>query len=169
MHRHTQAAKTIRNHGMSPCWRSLQLTRLKMLRELPLSRNHGSIKGEHMPIKKLKPDADHFGIDEDWQGNNAAFRCPIREQVFILSEIIHYGPDGKGYRRCPNCEKCIACAKVGRKSGGEASIEWPDYFKLGHYPISEKVDNFDEHGLVFFTTIIFQTTPGSMVEHIKIT
>jgi hypothetical protein len=59
--------------------------------------------------------------------------------------------------------------KSRQKICGEASIEWPDYFKLGHYPIFEKVDNFDEHGLVFFTTIIFQTTPGSMVEHIKMT
>jgi hypothetical protein len=71
-----------------------------------------------MNIKKLDPKIPD--IDSDWEGNNAAFRCPICKQVFIVSEMIH-----NGYRQC-KCEKSIARVKGGKKSGGEASIEWSD-------------------------------------------
>jgi hypothetical protein len=27
-------------------------------------------------------DKDHIACDEDWDGNNAAFSCPIRRKVF---------------------------------------------------------------------------------------
>ena len=32
-----------------------------------------------MPIKELDPH--RLGMDEDWEGNNAAFRCPICGKV----------------------------------------------------------------------------------------
>ena len=80
-----------------------------------------------MSIKKLDPH--DLGMDEDWEDNNAAFRCPVLScgKVFIVSHTrMHIGPDGsKGYRKCPKCEKSIARIKGGRKSGGQASIEWP--------------------------------------------
>ncbi len=77
-----------------------------------------------MPIKQLNPD--QLGPDEDWEGNNAAFRCPSCQKVFIVSNTrMHMGPRGeKGYRKCPNCEKSVGRVTGGRKSGGSASIEW---------------------------------------------
>lgn len=73
-----------------------------------------------MPTRKL--DSDHLGDDEDWEGNNAAFRCPLCGKVFLVSgSRVH-----RGERRCPKCGKSIAriSAKGGRLSGGTASIEW---------------------------------------------
>jgi predicted RNA-binding Zn-ribbon protein involved in translation (DUF1610 family) len=77
-----------------------------------------------MPIKQLS-EID-LGFDEDWEGNNAAFRCPACSKVFIVSDTrMHIGPNGeKGYRKCPNCAKSIGRVRGGRKSGGSASIEW---------------------------------------------
>lgn len=77
-----------------------------------------------MPIKKLNPM--NIDIDEDWEGNNAAFKCPQCGNIYIVScTRMHVGPDGeKGYRKCPNCGKSIARVSGGKKSGGEASIEW---------------------------------------------
>lgn len=77
-----------------------------------------------MPIKKLIPDNLNQGVD--WEGNNAAFTCPICEKVFIVSDTrMHTDPQGeKGYRKCPSCGKSIGRVKGGRKSGGTASIEW---------------------------------------------
>lgn len=43
-----------------------------------------------MPIKELDPH--HLGMDEDWEGNNAAFRCPICGKVFIVNSTrMHHG------------------------------------------------------------------------------
>jgi len=77
-----------------------------------------------MQIKELDPL--HLGIDEDWEGNNAAFRCSVCNKVFIVSDTrMHAGPHGeKGYRKCPACSKSIGRVKGGRKSGGTATIEW---------------------------------------------
>jgi hypothetical protein len=36
-----------------------------------------------MPTKTLDPN--NLGIDEDWEGNNAAFRCSHCSKVFIVS------------------------------------------------------------------------------------
>ncbi len=73
-----------------------------------------------MPKKDLDPD--NLGRDEDWEGNNAAFRCPVCEKVFIVnSTMMHHGE-----RECPKCKKSIARITGGRKSAGQASIEWPD-------------------------------------------
>ena len=77
-----------------------------------------------MPIKTLNPyDLEQ---DEDWEGNNAAFRCPVCQKVFIVSDTrMHIGPNReKGFRRCPKCGNSIGHVKGGRKSGGSASIEW---------------------------------------------
>jgi hypothetical protein len=81
-------------------------------------------RGEAMPFRKLDP----YNLQqyEDWEGNNAAFLCPLCENVFIVSETrMHTDEKGeKGYRRCPSCGKSIGRVKGGRKSGGTASIEW---------------------------------------------
>ncbi len=72
-----------------------------------------------MPIKQL--DAENLGHDEDWEGNNAAFRCPHCGKVFIVSGTRVHG----GERHCPECVKSIGrCDIKGRKSGGTASLEW---------------------------------------------
>jgi predicted RNA-binding Zn-ribbon protein involved in translation (DUF1610 family) len=77
-----------------------------------------------MPIKSLNPN--ELGQTEDWEGNNAAFQCPICGKVFIVSDTrMHVSPEGeKGYRRCPHCGKSTGRVTGGRKSGGSASIEW---------------------------------------------
>ncbi|MBA7638414.1 hypothetical protein ES703_46070 [subsurface metagenome] len=74
-----------------------------------------------MPIRQLDPE--NLGHDEDWEGNNAAFRCPCCGKVFIVSGSRVHG----GERRCPEpeCAKSIGrCDIKGRKGGGVASIEW---------------------------------------------
>lgn len=77
-----------------------------------------------MPIKELNPE--DLGQDEDWEGNNAAFKCPVCQKVFIASDTrMHIGPNKeKGYRKCPSCGKSVGRVSGGRKSGGAASIEW---------------------------------------------
>jgi len=77
-----------------------------------------------MPTRRLDPN--DLREDEDWEGNNAAFRCPVCRKVFIVSDTrMHVGPDGeKGYRKCPRCGKSIGRVKGGRKSGGTATIAW---------------------------------------------
>jgi predicted RNA-binding Zn-ribbon protein involved in translation (DUF1610 family) len=77
-----------------------------------------------MPIRRLDPNK--LGNDEDWEGNNAAFRCPACGKVFIVSHTrMHVGPRGeKGSRECPTCGKSVARVTGGRKSGGSAEIEW---------------------------------------------
>jgi hypothetical protein len=54
-----------------------------------------------VPTKTLSPDG--VKQDEDWEGNNAAFTCPLCEKVFIVSDTrMHIGPQKeKGYRKCP--------------------------------------------------------------------
>jgi predicted RNA-binding Zn-ribbon protein involved in translation (DUF1610 family) len=76
-----------------------------------------------MPNRELNPQ--DLGVDEEWEGNNAAFKCPVCGKVFIVSDTrMHVGPGGvKGYRQCPGCGKSVRISG-GRKSGGQASIEW---------------------------------------------
>jgi Zn finger protein HypA/HybF involved in hydrogenase expression len=77
-----------------------------------------SLKEGIMPIKNLNPY--NLGLDEDWEGNNAAFKCPHCNKEFIVSALIH-----RGGRSCPNCHKSTGyCDIKGKKGGGTASIEW---------------------------------------------
>jgi hypothetical protein len=70
-------------------------------------------------------DLQGLGLNEDWEGNNAAFQCPVCKKVFIVSAGIHVGPGGeKGWRKCPACAKSIGHVSGGKKSGGTAKIEW---------------------------------------------
>ena len=72
-----------------------------------------------MAIRNLDPE--NIQKDEDWQGNNASFTCPVCGKVFIVSGIIH-----RGERDCPQCGRSKGKVKGGKKSGGTASIEWED-------------------------------------------
>ena len=71
-----------------------------------------------MAFKKLDPN--NLELEEDWEGNNAAFRCPHCGKVFIVSGTrIH-----NGSRTCPLCGKSKGyCDIMGKKSGGEALFE----------------------------------------------
>ena len=73
-----------------------------------------------------------------WEGNNAAFACPVCGHVFIVSGHVHPVRPKKpgvleGIRHCPNpnCGKSIAYVRGGQaarsrgEEPGEASIEWP--------------------------------------------
>ena len=77
-----------------------------------------------MPVRNLDPN--NLGKNEDWEGNNAAFQCPVCQKVFIVSDTrMHVGPmKEKGYRACPGCRESVGRISGGRKSGGTASIEW---------------------------------------------
>ncbi len=77
-----------------------------------------------MPVKNLNPD--DLDNDEDFEGNNAAFTCPVCQKVFIVSDTrMHIGSNReRGYRKCPSCGKSVGRVSGGRKSGGTASIEW---------------------------------------------
>jgi len=78
-----------------------------------------------MPSKNLDPN--NLGQDEDWEGNNAAFKCPHCGKVFIVSGTRMHGGTriSPGVRKCPQCGKSIArCSMGGRKGGGTASLEW---------------------------------------------
>ena len=70
-----------------------------------------------MDFKPLDPL--NLALDEDWEGNNAAFTCPICGKVFIVSARFH-----KGGRSCPGCGKSKGRCNGGKKSGGTASLEW---------------------------------------------
>lgn len=70
--------------------------------------------------------------DLDWEGNNAAFKCPMCGFVFIVSGSVHgidlplkKGDTSKGKRSCPKCERSTAHIEGGRESNGRAWIEWP--------------------------------------------
>jgi len=75
-----------------------------------------------MQMKHLDPQ--NLSLNEDWEDNNAAFTCPYCEKVFIVSGLITRSKGGK--RECPECHKSTGqvSLKGGRKSGGEASLEW---------------------------------------------
>jgi len=71
--------------------------------------------------KRAKRELDPNGTarDEDWQGNNAAFSCPVCGKVFIVSGHLH------GSRSCPSCKKSRGHVEGGRQTGGRAWIDWP--------------------------------------------
>ncbi len=70
-----------------------------------------------MPTKKLDPN--NLSQDEDWEGNNASFKCPHCNKVFIVSEFIH-----KGVRDYPKCGNSTGKCKGRKTKGGTASLEW---------------------------------------------
>jgi len=65
-----------------------------------------------MPTKDL--NVDNLGLGEDWVGNNAAFRCPLCQKVFLVSQFLH-----QGGRRCPKCAKSIGRVTGGSGQGGD--------------------------------------------------
>lgn len=82
----------------------------------------GGTVAEVTLVPKRDLDPTRLGDDEDWEGNNAAFRCPSCGKVFLVSgSRVH-----RGERRCPKCGKSVGriSTKGGRQSGGTASIEW---------------------------------------------
>jgi hypothetical protein len=58
---------------------------------------------------------DHFGLLEDWRGNNIALACPLCLKVFIVSGMIH-----RSGRDCPHCGKSKAFVS---QDGKTASVE----------------------------------------------
>jgi hypothetical protein len=72
-----------------------------------------------MPTRDVSSDPDNHAPNEDWEGNNVAFTCPVCGKVFIVSGAIH-----NGVRECPSCGKSTGHVEGGRKSDGRAWIEW---------------------------------------------
>lgn len=70
-----------------------------------------------MAVRHIDPQT--HARDEDWEGNNAAFSCPVCGKVFLVSAQLH-----KGSRKCPACQKSIGYVEGGKKSEGTARIEW---------------------------------------------
>jgi hypothetical protein len=72
-----------------------------------------------MPVRTI--DRNSIKQDEDWEGNNAAFACPLCRKVFIVSALLH-----EGRRRCPNpkCGKSTGWIRGAKTAGGSAGIEW---------------------------------------------
>ncbi len=66
-------------------------------------------------------DPSNLERREDWEGNNAAFACPVCDKVFIVSGLIHHGR-----RPCPDCGQSVGYCEGGKIAGGQARIEWPD-------------------------------------------
>jgi hypothetical protein len=64
-------------------------------------------------------DRNAIGLNEDWEGNNAAFSCPACNKVFIVSALLH-----GGQRECPNCGKSKGFVHGSKQTGGSASIKW---------------------------------------------
>lgn len=63
---------------------------------------------------------NNLGLDEDWCGNNASFKCPSCGKVFIVSGMLH-----QNGRCCPKCGSSTGfCDRNGASSGGRAYIEW---------------------------------------------
>lgn len=75
-------------------------------------------------------DKEHQARDEDWEGNNAAFSCPVCGKVFLVSAYMH-GDGHKGARPCPGCKKSTGNVGESKKDPeGFARIEWPNLTKL---------------------------------------
>ncbi|MEL4306457.1 hypothetical protein [Methanococcoides sp. LMO-2] len=70
-----------------------------------------------MPSRNLDPN--NLNPEEDWIGNNAAFKCPLCGNTFIVSGMLH-----RNGRKCTNCGKSTGYCKGGKNSGGSATIEW---------------------------------------------
>ncbi len=64
-----------------------------------------------MPARNLDPS--DLGQDEDWEGNNAAFKCRHCGKVFIVSAQIHAGK-----RNCPEGGKSTGYCDMAAKNPG---------------------------------------------------
>ena len=80
------------------------------------------------------PECLDANSEVDWLGNNAAFKCPVCGNVFIVSNFRNADlprQPKKGERECPRCKMSVARVTVGRQKAhekgaeGEATIEWP--------------------------------------------
>lgn len=78
-----------------------------------------------MLIYELDSNSANDNLEEDWEGNNAVFTCPIKGcgKVFLVSGALNIHG---GNRKCPNCGRSEAHVEGGRKSGGKAWIEWDE-------------------------------------------
>ena len=91
------------------------------------------------------PECLDANSDVDWLGNNAAFKCPVCGNVFIVacrsgkkSDHINNVDERQSDNKTPNTRKCPRCGMsaahvTGPRQGtqerkpnaGEAWIEWP--------------------------------------------
>jgi hypothetical protein len=80
-----------------------------------------------MLVRHLDPEKYRAGkpvaadADADWNGNNAAFTCPVCSKVFIVTAFNDLGRIGL---QCPGCGKSTAYVTGSAAKGGEARIEW---------------------------------------------
>lgn len=70
-----------------------------------------------MPTREIDPK--NIGANADWEGNNAAFTCPVCTKIFLVSGLIH-----KAGRSCPACGMSKGYVTGGKATGGAARIEW---------------------------------------------
>jgi len=59
--------------------------------------------------------------DADWNGNNAAFTCPVCSKVFLVTSFNSLGETGL---QCPGCGKSTAYVTGSAAKDGKAWIEW---------------------------------------------
>jgi hypothetical protein len=74
-----------------------------------------------LTMQRRELDIFALGQSEDWEGNNAAFTCPLCAKVFIVSTVIH-----KKGRACPGCRLSTGFVKGSKVKSGAAWIEWSD-------------------------------------------
>jgi hypothetical protein len=80
-----------------------------------------------MRVRHLDPSRYNAGhpaasdADADWNGNNAAFTCPVCSKVFIVTSFNELGRIGLN---CPGCGRSTAHCTGSAAKGGEARIEW---------------------------------------------
>jgi transcription elongation factor Elf1 len=93
-----------------------------------------------MPTRSIRLGA--FQRDEDWQGNNAAFTCPLPDcgKVYIVSALI----DKKG-RKCPACGLSKALISAAQSKGGKAWIEWPATLEPHRYIVRVRTEPSEDH------------------------
>jgi len=72
-----------------------------------------------MAVRSIDPL--HIAHDEDWEGDNAAFSCPICGKVFIVIAHAHGGK-----RDCPECAQSTGNVSGLSSSDRSAWIEWPN-------------------------------------------
>jgi predicted RNA-binding Zn-ribbon protein involved in translation (DUF1610 family) len=98
-----------------------------MISSACLKSTHDTIYRQAFRLQRdLDPNPELLGDSEDWEGNNAAFTCPLCDKVFIVSVQVHKVRPHRGERKCPKCGNSRGIVEGGRKSGGAASIIWPD-------------------------------------------